>query len=238
MWLGWSRAHLSTVPHLRGPRRSLGILNGWSTIVGPDGRGTIRNSSSGLEPLVCTAADARACAGTRSPDQAGGLVHGLMPVAHYVTRGQMPEHWALLRQFPPITEGGKKRIRHGESERTNRAISNSPPEEDPDELDLKEILLNVKTSLKTIDGKLDLLTARLDQVKQHVDTQESRMDNLENRISDIVDQQTESKEKLLKMNRILDIIKAKNEDIEARSHRSSLRIAGAPETNVISKMED
>ncbi|KAJ1213385.1 hypothetical protein NDU88_001022 [Pleurodeles waltl] len=133
---------------------------------------------------------------------------------------------------------GEKRICHGESEGIHGAISNSPPEEDLDELDLKEILLNVKTSLKTIDGKLDLLTARLDQVKQCVDMHESRLDNLETRISDIDDQQTESKEQLLKMDRILDIINAKNEDLEARSRRSILSIAGVPESTAISKMDD
>ncbi|KAJ1169508.1 hypothetical protein NDU88_001401 [Pleurodeles waltl] len=65
---------------------------------------------------------------------------------------------------------GKKCIRPGEGERTRGAMSNSPPEEDPDELDLKKILLDVKTSLTTIDGKLDVLTTRLDQLKHCVDS--------------------------------------------------------------------
>ncbi|KAJ1199461.1 hypothetical protein NDU88_003295 [Pleurodeles waltl] len=117
-------------------------------------------------------------------------------------------------------------------------MSNSPPEEDPDELNLKEILLDVKTSLKAVTGKLDLLTARLDQIKQRVDTNKTMLDNLETWISDIDDQQTASKEQLLKKDRILDIIKAKHKDLEARSRHSNLRIAVVTGSTAISKIED
>ncbi|KAJ1179959.1 hypothetical protein NDU88_005187 [Pleurodeles waltl] len=69
---------------------------------------------------------------------------------------------------------GKKRICHDEGERSQRAMSDPTPEEDPSKLDIKVILLEVKISLKTINGKLDLLTAGLDQVKQCLDSHESR----------------------------------------------------------------
>ncbi|KAJ1153855.1 hypothetical protein NDU88_006613 [Pleurodeles waltl] len=117
----------------------------------------------------------------------------------------------------------------------------NPPkftEKKPDELNLKGILMDVKTSLRTKDGKMDLLTARLDQVKQWVDTHESRLDGLENRISDIDDQQFKSREHQLKIDKVLDVIKAKNEDLEARSRRSNIHLTGIPESAVISKMED
>ncbi|KAJ1171781.1 hypothetical protein NDU88_003639 [Pleurodeles waltl] len=92
-----------------------------------------------------------------------------------------------------LTFEGKKLIRNTEGEKSYGATMNPQTAEEL-ELDLKEILLVIKTSLRTIDNKLDLLTARLYEVKQRVNTRESRLDVLENRISEIDDQQYKSKE--------------------------------------------
>ncbi|KAJ1170325.1 hypothetical protein NDU88_002203 [Pleurodeles waltl] len=78
---------------------------------------------------------------------------------------------------------------------------------------LKELLDDVKTTLKATDMKLDILTKRLDQVKQRVDKHEHRLDLLEGHVSDTDDNLTESKVHLLKMDKVLGIIKAKNEDL-------------------------
>ncbi|KAJ1117890.1 hypothetical protein NDU88_006086 [Pleurodeles waltl] len=78
-----------------------------------------------------------------------------------------------------LTNEDIKCIRYTKGKRSYGATMNPQMEEDAGELDLREMLLDVKTSLKTIDGNLDLLTAHLDQVKQRVDTHEFRLDCLE-----------------------------------------------------------
>ncbi|KAJ1169606.1 hypothetical protein NDU88_001497 [Pleurodeles waltl] len=120
------------------------------------------------------------------------------------TRGLFCHAWARVRHSAALGRRPSRMLR-----RAVKAVR-SKLEEDPDEFDLKEIFMNVKTGLRTIDGKLDLLTARLDQVMQHVDTHESKLDGLENHISDIYDQQSKSKEHQLKMDKLLNVIKAKN----------------------------
>ncbi|KAJ1214260.1 hypothetical protein NDU88_001885 [Pleurodeles waltl] len=97
---------------------------------------------------------------------------------------------------------------------------------EPQDVDLTELLIEVKSSLKSIDAKIDILTNRLDQVKQRVDKHEHRLDVLENHMSNTDDSQAESEEHLLKMDNILYLIQMKNEDLEARSRRNNLRIVG------------
>lgn len=72
----------------------------------------------------------------------------------------------------------------------------------------------MKSSLKTID-KLDILTSQLEQVKKQVDTHETRLDQLDNRSKEVHEFQMETKEQLLQMDKILNIISAKNGDLEA-----------------------
>ncbi|KAJ1184473.1 hypothetical protein NDU88_001279 [Pleurodeles waltl] len=102
-------------------------------------------------------------------------------------------------------------------------------------LNFKELLMEVKSSLKTIDMNLDILTSRLDLMKQCVDKHESRLDHLENHASNVDDFHADTEEHLLKMDKDLDIIKAKNEDLETRSR---LCIIGLPESPTFTKMED
>ncbi|KAJ1136452.1 hypothetical protein NDU88_002869 [Pleurodeles waltl] len=69
-----------------------------------------------------------------------------------------------------------------------------PEEEEHQDINLKELLIHVKTSLKAIHAQLGNLTDRLDQ---RVDKHGKRLDILENRVSDVNDAQAESKEHLL-----------------------------------------
>ncbi|KAJ1109803.1 hypothetical protein NDU88_007161 [Pleurodeles waltl] len=80
--------------------------------------------------------------------------------------------------------------------------------------DFKELLAIVKTILKAMSEKLDILTHLLDQVKQRMFKHENRLDHLENCVSDTDNTQADSKEHLLRMDKILELIKAKNEDLE------------------------
>lgn len=98
-------------------------------------------------------------------------------------------------------------------------------------------MLEMRSSLRTIDSKLDVFTSQLESVKQKVDTHETRLDVLENRHSDLHDFQVETKEQVLQMDKVLGLLRAKNEDLEARSRRNNLRITGIAETTAINKME-
>lgn len=63
------------------------------------------------------------------------------------------------------------------------------------------------------------------------------MDQLENRHTEAHEFQVETKEQLLNMERILMVIRAKNDDLEARFWRNNIRLIGIPETTAIVKME-
>ncbi|KAJ1148820.1 hypothetical protein NDU88_001646 [Pleurodeles waltl] len=52
------------------------------------------------------------------------------------------------------------------------------------DIDLKELLADVETSLKATNEKLNILPNHLDQVKQPVDKHENRLDLQQNRVSD------------------------------------------------------
>ncbi|KAJ1108214.1 hypothetical protein NDU88_005596 [Pleurodeles waltl] len=74
------------------------------------------------------------------------------------------DHGQANAKQAKLTFEGKKRVRHTEGENYG-ATMNPQENEDSGALDLKEILIDVKTSPRTIDDILDLFTARLDQVK-------------------------------------------------------------------------
>ncbi|KAJ1136598.1 hypothetical protein NDU88_003013 [Pleurodeles waltl] len=77
---------------------------------------------------------------------------------------------------------------------------------------------------------------RLDHMKQQVGKHETRLGHLENRVSDADNTQADSKEHLLRMDKILDLIKAKNEDLESRHQRNNLMITGNLESTAVNKM--
>ncbi|XP_078506414.1 A.superbus venom factor 1-like [Lissotriton helveticus] len=103
--------------------------------------------------------------------------------------------------------------------------------------DLRSLMLEMCLSLRNIDAKLDTLTSQLDSVKSQVSTHETRLDCLENRHTEFQEFQQVTKEQLLHMDKLLTVIRAKNDDLEARSRRNNLRVTGIPETTAITKME-
>lgn len=105
------------------------------------------------------------------------------------------------------------------------------------EEDMRSILLEMRSGLKTIDSKIDALTSSLDAVKEKVDKHETRLDVLENRLSDTHDPTAEAQTQILNMEKVLEVIRLKNEDLEARSRRNNLCILGLLESTAISKME-
>ncbi|KAJ1210871.1 hypothetical protein NDU88_006233 [Pleurodeles waltl] len=106
------------------------------------------------------------------------------------------------------------------------------------EPDLKEILLGVKNSLHVIDAKIDLLTSSPDLMKGRVDKLEDLLDHLEAYISGTDNTQTVAGEHLLHMDKVLEIIKLKNEDLKARSWQNNLFIIEVLESTAINRMED
>lgn len=78
------------------------------------------------------------------------------------------------------------------------------------------LLLEVKSSLKTIDSKIDNLTPCLDRVKQRVDSHDARLVQLAARVSDAKDAGVSSAQTRLKMDKILKLIHANNVDLKAR----------------------
>ncbi|KAJ1200066.1 hypothetical protein NDU88_003894 [Pleurodeles waltl] len=105
------------------------------------------------------------------------------------------------------------------------------------DVDLKALLIQLKSSFKTVHVKLDILTSLLDQMKQHVDMHEDRLDHFENCVSNVDDAQADFKGYLLRMDNVLNIIKAKNEDLEERAGWNNLWIIEFPESTTINKME-
>lgn len=131
----------------------------------------------------------------------------------------------------------KRNLRGADAPQTSEEQRFTATETAAQEDDLRSILLEVRSSLKTIDIKIDALQSGLDSVKQKVVVHENRLDIQENRDSDTQDAHTETRSQILGMEKVLEAIKNKNEDLEARSRRNNLRILGLPESTAITKME-
>ncbi|KAJ1141192.1 hypothetical protein NDU88_007527, partial [Pleurodeles waltl] len=56
---------------------------------------------------------------------------------------------------------------------------------------------------------------------KQVDKHEARLDMLENRVSDTYNLLVDAKEHLLRMDKVLELIKAKNEELEAHSRSNA-----------------
>lgn len=108
-----------------------------------------------------------------------------------------------------------------------------PEQED----DIQTMLREVKVCLQEIDPKLNSLALQMDHVSQNVDKHKSHIDTLETRVSDSDDHQVETHERLLRMDKVLEVIKARNEDLEVRSRRNNVRITGIPESINIENMK-
>ncbi|KAJ1141067.1 hypothetical protein NDU88_007403 [Pleurodeles waltl] len=61
---------------------------------------------------------------------------------------------------------------------------------------------------------------------------------MERRTSELDDVHHSSTERLLQMERILEVIKNKNEDPEACSQKNNIRILGVPQSTAMGRMED
>ena len=85
-------------------------------------------------------------------------------------------------------------------------------------LDVKTLLTEVCSSLRSIDTKIDIITYRLDRKSVRVDKHERN-------------------EQLLPMECVLEIIKAKNEDLEARRRWNNVRILGVTESTAMGRID-
>ena len=63
-------------------------------------------------------------------------------------------------------------------------------------------------------------------MQEKVDSHHERLETVEQCISGVEDSGSTHKEKLLHMERVLELIHTKNEAIEARSKRNNIRIVG------------
>ncbi|KAJ1213544.1 hypothetical protein NDU88_001178 [Pleurodeles waltl] len=82
------------------------------------------------------------------------------------------------------------------------------------------------------------MTEQLDCIRPRVDDHDSRFEQLESRTSDLEDSRHGDREQLPQMERVLEVIRNENEDLEARSRRHNIRIIGLPESTNMGRMED
>ncbi|KAJ1143939.1 hypothetical protein NDU88_010241 [Pleurodeles waltl] len=112
-----------------------------------------------------------------------------------------------------------------EPRKNPRLLDRAGPEEDVSDLQeetmqsssIKAMFLDLKQSLAGIDTKLDHLTDHMDRLKDRVDNHDLRLDQLEHRTSDLEDGRNSSVERLLQMEKVLEVVRNKNEDLEACS---------------------
>ncbi|KAJ1154531.1 hypothetical protein NDU88_007282 [Pleurodeles waltl] len=133
---------------------------------------------------------------------------------------------------------GKCPTRQVETGESSESVDDHSEDDGSQDQNLRELLRDVKSGLKTNNRKLDLLTNQLDHIKQCVDKTRTEYDLLENRVCDANELQADSKEHLLCMDKVLDFIKAKSEDLDVRSHRNKLQITGLLDSTAIFKRED
>ncbi|KAJ1150631.1 hypothetical protein NDU88_003421 [Pleurodeles waltl] len=92
-------------------------------------------------------------------------------------------------------------------------------EEGASDASVRSIFLDLKSSLAGIDAKLDHLTEQMDRIHAWVDEHDARFEQLELRTSQLEDRGQGERERLLQMERVLAVIRNKNEDLEARSRK-------------------
>ena len=97
---------------------------------------------------------------------------------------------------------------------------------------------SIQTSLSSLEGKLDDVTASMDSFAQRVDRQNQQFADAEQRIFTVEDQTAAHTSTLREMEKVLKVISAKNEDLEAGSRRNNIRIMGIPETTDTGRLED
>lgn len=137
---------------------------------------------------------------------------------------------------PKLTFDNKPSTRNADAVTEQGASQQADDSEDTVPEDMRSILLEVHSSLKTIDSKIDALSSGLEAVKKKVNKHETRLDTLENRLSDTQDHQSESRSQITSLEKEMIVVKAKNEDLELRSRRNNVHILGLPESTAISRM--
>ncbi|KAJ1109001.1 hypothetical protein NDU88_006371 [Pleurodeles waltl] len=111
-------------------------------------------------------------------------------------------------------------------------------EEENSEMSVRSMFLELKTSLAGIDAKLDHVTERLDRIRARVDDHDARFEVLESRTSEMEDAHRGDREQIAQMERLLEVIRNKNEGLEARSRRNNICIVGLLEATDMGRMED
>ena len=111
-----------------------------------------------------------------------------------------------------------------ESEAGASPVSGSEVTTDP--LDAVALLTEVRSGLRSIDSKIDTLTNRLDHMHDRIDKHGGRLDQVEPRISAVEDEAALRNEQLLRVERVLTVIKAKNKDLEACFRQNNIRDYG------------
>ena len=103
--------------------------------------------------------------------------------------------------------------------------------------ELRQMLTTMQQSLTKIYGKIDALTFRMDRMTKRLDKHTEHLDMVERRVTEAEEEQVTTAESQRQTKKVLATLRAKTEDLEARSRRNNLRIVGLPETTNISNME-
>lgn len=102
---------------------------------------------------------------------------------------------------------------------------------------IDKTLLAVQASLLAIDGKIDKLNLRMDHMSSKLDKQAQSLGEAETRIADTEEGLQTAADKTSSMEKILAVIQAHNEDLEARSRRNNVRITGLPDSTNTARLE-
>ncbi|KAJ1200649.1 hypothetical protein NDU88_004470 [Pleurodeles waltl] len=101
--------------------------------------------------------------------------------------------------------------------------------------DLHKILVAMQHSLTQIGSKIDSLSYRMDRMTECLDKHAERLDQSARRVSEVEDGQTELATSQVKLNKELNSLRLKVDDLETR--RNNLHIVGVAEPTAIDNME-
>lgn len=136
------------------------------------------------------------------------------------------------RQQPKLTFEAKRNPRG-----TNTHLDTDLELESTANKTMEKVLQAIQKSLQDINGKLDTLTHRVDNISTKLDKQGEQLDEAEERITAVEDEAHTTMRKCEDMDKLLEVIKNRAEDLEPRSRRNNVRIAGVPESTNTGKME-
>lgn len=104
--------------------------------------------------------------------------------------------------------------------------------------DMANILQEMRQGFATVVDKVDRMSSRMDAIAHKLDGQEDCIKEAERHISESDDVTATRTVQLTRMDKLLPVIAAKNEDLEARSRRNNIRVIGLPESTNTGRMED